>query len=372
MYGLISNFQQRTPRPHAPVSFFFGISEDEALRAARGREYAVMRLKDKRALAARRVGTTQEEREAAKEAAKRRRAAETPQEAEARRERERDRDRRRAAKRKAARCAAAATAKVPRRPQPEPPPEVGTDGDDGSVAGRMTRHRSRWSAEGDKDFGDADAKVYSGIEVPPEWVTAADFAVTKMVSKEERDAAVEAEKTLYHYACMHGVWRSYGKQKARKELLERLKDMERMMQHRVRTHAAVPPRTPVELRTFVARVYSGGPNADEVVKTHTDTVVNPDGKQDERPVVSAVFVLQGGFSESGYDVRIHGERGKYYFPHLETGDLLALAGGDEGVVHDVAFYGNPERTRWRRRLTAVAFYVVGSQKGADARASVVA
>ena len=25
--------------------------------------------------------------------------------------------------------------------------------------------------------------------------------------------------------------------------------------------------------------------------THTDTVVNPDGKQDERPVVSAVFVL---------------------------------------------------------------------------------
>ena len=208
--------------------------------------------------------------------------------------------------------------------------------------------------------------------MPPEWVTAADFAVTKMVSKEERDAAVEAEKTLYHYACMHGVWRSYGKQKARKELLERLKDMERMMQHRVRTHAAVPPRTPVELRTFVARVYSGGPNADEVVKTHTDTVVNPDWKQDERPVVSAVFVLQGWFSESGYDVRIHGERGKYYFPHLETGDLIALAGGDEGVVHDVAFYGNPERTRWRRRLTAVAFYVVGSQKGADARASAVA
>jgi hypothetical protein len=202
MYGLISNFQQRTPRPHAPVSFFFGISEDEALRAARGREYAVMRLKDKRALAARRVGTTQEEREAAKEAAKRRRAAETPQEAEARRERERDRDRRRAAKRKAARCAAAATAKVPRRPQPEPPPEVGTDGDDGSVAGRMTRHRSRWSAEGDKDFGDADAKVYSGIEVPPEWVTAADFAVIEMVFKEERDAAVEGRKNAVPL-CVH-------------------------------------------------------------------------------------------------------------------------------------------------------------------------
>ena len=106
------------------------------------------------------------------------------------------------------------------------------------------------------------------------------------------------------------------------------------------------------------------------VKTNTDTVVNPDGKQDERPVVSAVLVLQGGFSESGYDVRIHGERG--YLPHLETGDLLALAGGDADVVHDVAFYSNPERTRWRRRLTAVAFYVVRSQKGANTRASAVA
>ena len=36
--------------------------------------------------------------------------------------------------------------------------------------------------------------------------------------------------------------------------------------------------------------------------------------------------------ESGYDVRIHGDRGKYYFPHLEAGELLALTGGDAGVV----------------------------------------
>ena len=48
------------------------------------------------------------------------------------------------------------------------------------------------------------------------------------------------------------------------ENLERLKDLERMMQHRVRTHEKVPPRTPVELRTFVVRVYPGGPDADEV------------------------------------------------------------------------------------------------------------
>ena len=60
----------------------------------------------------------------------------------------------------------------------------------------MTRHRSRWSAEGDKDFGDADAKVYSGIEVPPEWVTAADFAVTKMVSKEALGAVHNDTKCI--------------------------------------------------------------------------------------------------------------------------------------------------------------------------------
>lgn len=44
-----------------------------------------------------------------------------------------------------------------------------------------------------KDFGDANAKVYSGFEVPPKWVTAADFAVTKMVSKGKRDAAVDEQ-----------------------------------------------------------------------------------------------------------------------------------------------------------------------------------
>jgi len=70
--------------------------------------------------------------------------------------------------------------------------------------------------------------------------------VSKMVSKEKRDGAVEGDGTRYHYACTHGVWTTFGRQKARKEHLERLKDMERMMQHHVRTRAAVPPRTPVE------------------------------------------------------------------------------------------------------------------------------
>ena len=100
---------------------------------------------------------------------------------------------------------------------PELPAELATDGTDGPVTDHVTRNRSRWSAEGDKVFGDADAKVYSGIEVPPEWVTAADFAVIEMVSKQERDAAVEGGKTWYHYACTHGVWTTFGKKTARKK-----------------------------------------------------------------------------------------------------------------------------------------------------------
>jgi hypothetical protein len=45
------------------------------------------------------------------------------------------------------------------------------------------------------------------------------------VTARKRDAAVEAGKTRYHYACTHGVWTTFGRQKARKEHLGRLKDM---------------------------------------------------------------------------------------------------------------------------------------------------
>jgi hypothetical protein len=62
------------------------------------------------------------------------------------------------------------------------------------------------------------------------------------VTARKRDAAVEAGKTRYHYACTHGMWTSFGKQKARKELLGWLKDMERMMQHRVRRTRRFLPR----------------------------------------------------------------------------------------------------------------------------------
>jgi len=63
--------------------------------------------------------------------------------------------------------------------------------------------------------------------------------------------------------------------------------------------------------------------------------------------------------------------GKLFFPHLETGDALALKGAPKGVVHGVGFYGDAARKEWRKRLTVVTFYVVGLQKDADARASAV-
>jgi hypothetical protein len=155
------------------------------------------------------------------------------------------------------------------------------------------------------------------------------------------------------------------------QYLRVLKDVEHVMRYRAREFAAVPPATPVDLRTLVVRAYSGGPETGEVVKTHRDHVVDENGKEDTRRVVSVVLVLERGFRESGYDVRIHGEGGKLFFPHLETGDALALKGGPKGVVHDVGFYGDAARKEWRKRLTVVAFYVVGSQKDADTRASAV-
>ena len=111
----------------------------------------------------------------------------------------------------------------------------------------------------------------------------------------------------------------------------------------------------------MVRTYSGGP-AGEVVKTHRDHVIDENGDEDPRRVVSVVLVLEGGFRESGYDVRIHGEGGKFFFPHLETGDALALEGGPEGGLHDVGFYGNAARKAWRKRLSVVASYAVGARK----------
>ena len=74
------------------------------------------------------------------------------------------------------------------------------------------------------------------------------------------------------------------------------------MRHRARKYAAVPGATPVDLRALVVRTYSGGPEAGKVVKTHRDHVIDENGEEDPRRVVSVVLVLEGGFRELGYDV----------------------------------------------------------------------
>ena len=127
---------------------------------------------------------------------------------------------------------------------------------------------------------------------------------------------------------------------------------------------------------MIVRLYSVGPtgpqglSAGETVSTHTDNVLDREEREDPRDVVSVVFVLEGGFSESGYDVRILDQPArKEFFPHLEKGDMLLLKGGSCGVAHDVDFHGDPEREDWRERLTVVAFYAVGREETGDARAS---
>ena len=63
------------------------------------------------------------------------------------------------------------------------------------------------------------------------------------------------------------------------------------------------------------------------------------------------------------------EGGKFFFPHLETGDALALEGGPAGVVHAVGSYGDAARKGWTKRLSVVAFYAVGARKTRSARTS---
>lgn len=253
-----------------------------------------------------------------------------------------DKDRERKRRKAAAKRAALAVAEVPDSRQPDSTTDAAVEAGEEHVAGPVTRHGARWSAPGDRSFGGANAEVHSGIEVSkqPEWATAAWYAVEEYPSKEERDTGVEGVNTVYLWACTQGKWTSFGKGKVGKGHLHVLKEVELVMRSRARKHAAVPPVTAVDLRTLVVRAHSGGPEAGEVVKKHRDHVIDENWEEDTRPVVSVVLVLEGGFGDSGYDVRIHGEGGKFFFPHLETGVVLALEGGPEGAVHDVDFYGN--------------------------------
>ena len=330
-----------------------------------------MPAKEKRSAAARRYARTEDERGVQKEAAKQRRRllaqSRTPEQIRDLQEKDRERKRRKAA----AKRAAPAVAEVPESHQPETTVGAASDAGEEHVVGPVTRHGARWSAPGDRSFGGVKAEVHSGIDVSshPEWATAAWFAVKEYPAKEKRDLSVEPPNTVYAWACTHGKWTSWRKRRMEKGHLLVLKEVELVMRHRARKYAAVSGSTPVDLRTLVVRTYSGGPEAGEVVKTHRDHVIDENGDEDPRRVVSVVLVLEGGFRESGYDVRIHGEGGKFFFPHLETGDALALEGGPEGVVHDVGFYGDAARKGWRKRLSVVAFYAVGARKTRSARTS---
>jgi len=342
-----------------------------ALHTARGWGLGAMPAKEKRHAAARRYARTEDERGVQKDAAKQRRRllaqSRTPEQIRDLQEKDRERKRRNAA----AKRAAPAVAAVPESHQPDPTVGAASDAGEEHVVGPVTRHGARWSAPGDRSFGGVKAEVHSGIDVSshPEWATAAWFAVKEYPAKEKRDLSVEPPNTVYAWACTHGKWTSWRKRRMEKGHLLVLKEVELVMRHRARKYAAVSCSTPVDLRTLVVRTYSGGPEAGEVVKTHRDHVIDENGDEDPRRVVSVVLVLEGGFRESGYDVRIHGEGGKFFFPHLETGDALALEGGPEGVVHDVGFYGDAARKGWTKRLSVVAFYAVGARKTRSARTS---
>lgn len=206
-------------------------------------------------------------------------------------------------------------------------------------------------------FGDLEAKVYDGVKVDEAWVTAARYMLEKHVVTTGHNREVEGRRTRYAYVYNRNLKPQWNGRKGC-EHIEKLKFLERVLAKRATMHVG---NVEVELEMMIAREYTGGPSEDEVVHIHTDMVYDGE-KPDRREVVSVVFVLEGGFKESGYDVRIHGEdaKGKIeLYPQLETGDQLFMAGGEFGVAHDVGFFGNPRRQEWKKRLTIVAFYAVG-------------
>ena len=194
---------------------------------------------------------------------------------------------------------------------------------------------------------------------------------TQPARMDRRARDVEGERSRYSWLYTGRTWTAVPRQD--KNHLLALQTLEKVLSKRATKHVG---NVEVELYMMIARVYSGGPtgpqgpSAGETVSTHTDNVLDREQREDPRDVVSVVFVLEGGFSESGYDVRILDQpAGKEFFPHLEKGDMLLLKGGSSGVAHDVDFHGDPEREDWRERLTVVAFYAVGREKTRDARAS---
>ena len=210
------------------------------------------------------------------------------------------------------------------------------------------------------------------MTVKPEYAAAARYMLNKQpATRDIRARDVEGERSRYSWLYTGRTWTAVARQ-GENHLLA-LKTLEKVLSKRATWHAG---NIAVELYMMIARVYSGGPTGalgrseGETVRTHTDNVYDRDGREDPRDVVSVVFVLEGGFSESGYDVRILDQpAGKEFFPHLEKGDMLLLKGGSCGVAHDVDFHGDPEREDWRERLTVVAFYAVGKEETRNARAS---
>lgn len=110
--------------------------------------------------------------------------------------------------------------------------------------------------------------------------------------------------------------------------MKNLKALAAMLKIRARQHATVGSKVKLELVTLIVREYSRGGSEGEKVGKHTDTVDEDTGKEDPRPVVSVVFVLKGGFSASGYDVRIFTEmRRRVTSPISKRVTCLRFKGG---------------------------------------------
>ena len=280
--------------------------------------------------------------------------------------------RRASARERQARCRAAkraARATALQAPEPEVP------------IIRLTRSRAaapRTRARPVEGDGEAEVAVTSvkhdirrptfrtvrGVKVDEGWVSAAQRAFELTVRRAQPGDAVENARGKYGVAIEGGAWNAaLTSRRYPRSMMASLQDLVTVMTLQVRK-SGFDPNTTVRgkkqlPRSLFIRPYSPHGARDELPKAHFDTLDTGDGTVDKTPVVSAIFVLKGGRSESGVDVQAFvrsSGRELAVDLELDTG-VLGILGNE--VKHQVRFVGEgmvPPPGGWSSRLTVVAFF----------------
>lgn len=292
-------------------------------------------------------------------AAKKKRQEFESDEARARRRAaQRERQRRcRAAKKRAADEAAAAPAPA------TAPARVQAGGVVAFDPALDARGASREHDTSGHDIRRANFRTHRGIPIMPSWVDAAKRAFELTKRRPMRGDPVEGDRGRYGVAIEDGEWVSALTSRRAKGVKDAFQEIVAVMTSLARKEGFHPSTTVAgrfaRPQSLFIRPYSAGGARDELPRPHHDTLDPGDGTIDKTPVVSVIFVLSGGRSESGVDVEAYTRSGTTHRPvplFLDTG-VVGILGNE--VKHRVVFTGedaNAPPGGWSSRLTVVAFF----------------